>query len=101
MIMKKEADNSTKFTDKRNKVEVEINIPIGFDGVAIRAGETWGGTSSRLIDRGEEESGVEVSEEVWLAATVALVDLVGAAGDGNDEGKWTLAKLGIACAEAA
>jgi hypothetical protein len=44
---------------------------------------------------------VEVSEEVCLAVTTALLDLVGAAGDGNDEGKWTLAKLGIACAEAA
>lgn len=43
---------------------------------------------------------MDASDDAWLTEIAALVDLMGAAGDGNDVGNWTLAKLGIDCAEA-
>lgn len=44
---------------------------------------------------------MDASEDVWLAETAAMVERRGAAGDGNDVGSWTLAKLGIDGAETA
>lgn len=38
------------------------------------------------------------SDDVWLAETAALMDLMGAAGDGNDVGSWTLEKFGAEAA---
>lgn len=61
---------------------------MGFEGAETRAGETWGGTSVKLIDRGEgeDEGGVDALDEDWIAESTGPADLMGAAGEGNEAG---------------